>query len=831
MKNILLKSIVIFAFIITSCATNKKIDSDDDFSVEGAAPIGSDEIGSASDDLALGDTDEIPADVTANSEKAAAGDNSLDSALESELNSLGNSTEGKTAEKAAAAQPKDELSLDEPVVPKDELSLDEPAQTPVAKTEPQTPIVEQPPIEPAADPTPPPPVVIAEDPPVVPPAEIVPPTPLQSTAPPEAPPIVETSTPATIDNVTYQANSNGGTIAVSANQPLKFTTRLNSTTNQFIVEVENSTIPKKLKRSLNTKDMASTIGSVDIYQKTGSNVARFVVQLRKGSPEPIVQPEGNSILIIGSGTTAVAKAQASAESVQSGQVDGGGAPPEAVSPEEGPGAGGKVAGKTSGASEGPSAATAQDLRSSNIDGKSFLQADNEIVDLATPGIMSSDDLEEFLISNNKFYGKKISIETNKMDMRDALKFISEESGVNIIIDETVIGNVSMKLRNVPWDQALILLLKSKKLGFKRQGSVLRIGKIEEFKQEEQEAVEMKEARKARSPFIVKRFFIGYADVKDLEGKIKTYLESLAGIQTPVIAAGAAPAIPRATAAAKKENIGTVIADNRSNSLIVTDTEVNMLKITKLIEALDSQPQQVLIEGKVVEAKEEFTRGLGVEWETAGTATTTNSARIGIKPALDAGNAVFSGGFTWGSLDVLGSLTARLALGEREDRVRVLSSPRIAVLSNAKATISQTAGFLIPKTVVAANGLSTTTNEVVPVGVTLDVTPLVSNEGTVTLSLNIIRSFVSRVDAKAPDERKASTQVIVKSGQTAVIGGIFESTNTIGKSGVPGFREIPILGTLFQAESESKVKNELVIFVTPTILKPVVGVEKKSSDIQ
>lgn len=829
MKNILVRSIVIFAFIFTSCATNKKIDSDDDFSVEGAAPVGSDEIGSTSDDLALSDTEEMPAAETASAEKAAAGDDNLDSALESELDSLGDSTEGKTAEKTDET-PKDELSLDEPTPPKDELSLDEPAQPEVAKTEPEAPVAEQPPAEPLTEPTPPPPIDIAENPPVALPAETLPPAP-----PPEVPPVVETSKPATIDNVTYQANSNGGTIAVTANQPLKFTTRLNSTTNQFIVEVKNSTIPKKLKRSLNTKDMASTIGSVDIYQKAGSNIARFVVQLRPGSPEPIVQPEGNSILIIGSGTEPIAKALAPGETAQPGQVEGAITPPVTVIPEEGM--------AQTGDGGGNGGATAQDLRSSNIDGKSFLQADNEIVDLATPGIMSSDDLEEFLISNNKFYGKKISIETNKMDMRDALKFISEESDVNIIIDETVAGNVSMKLRNVPWDQALILLLKSKKLGFKRQGSVLRIGRIAEFREEEREAIEMKEARKARSPFIVKRFFIGYANVKDLEGKIKTYLEALAGVLSPANAAGA-PAdaavggqltdradSSRTVGAARKDKVGSVIADNRSNSLIVTDTKENMQKISKLIEALDTQPQQVLIEGKVVEAKEEFTRGLGVNWNTASAPTTTNSSRIGINPALDAGSVVFDGAFTWGSLDILGSLTARLALGEREDRVRVLSSPRIAVLSNAKATISQTAGFLIPKTVISVSGTSTTTNDVVPVGVTLDVTPLVSNEGTVSLNLNITRSFVARVDSKAPDERKASTQVIVKSGQTAVIGGIFESTNIVGKSGVPGFRDIPILGTLFQSESESKTKNELVIFVTPTILKPVVGVEKKSSDIQ
>ena len=574
MKNILIKSLLIFAFIFTSCTTNKKTESEDDFAVDGAAaPVGSEELGAGADDLVLDDAAEKPAN-TAKAKKSEAGETNLDSTLENELNSLGDSTAGQVAEKTAE-KPKDELSLDEPA--KGELTLDEPTQPPVAKAEPvaPAPVAEPaPPEVPLTEPAPPPPVVIAE-PQVVPPTE---PTPL--TPPAEAAPVVEASIPATIDNVTYQANSNGGTIAVTANQPLKFTTRLNSTTNQFIVEVENSTIPKKLKRSLNTKDMASTIGSVDIYQKEGSNIARFVVQLRPGSPEPIVQPEGNSILIIGSGTAAVAQTQAPTEKTPA-ETPGNFTPPEIIVPEEAA----VVAGKSGagngkgGKAGGPSAATPQDLKSSNIDGKAFHQANDEIVDLATPGIMSSDDLEEFLISNNKFYGKKISIETNRMDMRDALKFISEESGVNIIIDDTVAGNVSMKLRGVPWDQALILLLKSKKLGFKRQGSVLRIGRVEDFKQEEREAVEMKEARKARSPFVIKRFFIGYADVKDLEGKIKIYLEALANVQSPnrngVAGSSSATGISAAPAAAstsasKKDNVGTVITDNRSNSLIITD---------------------------------------------------------------------------------------------------------------------------------------------------------------------------------------------------------------------------------------------------------------------
>lgn len=800
MKNVLVKCVLIFAFIFTSCTTNKKTNSDDEFAVEGDAIVDSEEIAtSPGEDLTLGGLDEQPAAVDKG--KAESTENNLEASLENELNSLGDTTAQQRAEK-----PDNELSLDEPV--KGELSLDDAtAQPSVAKTEVQAP---EPPKQVEITNEAPPPAVISEEAP--------PPVVISEEPPsPQLPAVVESRKSATIDNVIYQANSNGGTVAIAANQPLKFTTRLNSTTNQFIVEVENSTIPKKLKRSLNTKDMASTIGSVDIYQKAGSNIVRFVVQLRQGSPEPIVQPEGNSLLIIGSGT-AMARA---------------GIPAEATS---GATAALEVT-ETMGAAADNAPAASQNLGKVSIDGKPLPQPSDEIVDLATPGIMSSDDLEQFLISNNKFYGTKISIETGNMDMKDFLSFISEESGVNIIIDESVSGKISLKLRNIPWDQALILVLKSKKLGFKRQGSVLRIGRVEDFMGEEQAAVELKDARKARAPFVVKRFFIGYAEIKDLEAKIKAYLQALANVQTSGVANAAPPlglgqtAVQQSPAATArtKEPVGTVLGDARTNSLIVTDTEENMEKISKLIQAIDIQPQQVLIEGKVVEAKESFTKGLGITWNSQpNAASSTNTSKIGMNPAIDAGSTVLDADFSWGSLDIFGSLTAKIQLGEREDKVRVLSSPRIAVLSSEQATIKQTSSVLIPKSTIA-NGATTVTQEAVVFGITLNVTPHVSNEGTVTLALDINRSFLPRVDSQAPDERSAKTKIIVKSGQTAVIGGIFESENREGASGVTGMKDIPILGQLFRSNSEAKSKNEMVIFVTPTILKPVVGSKKSETN--
>ncbi len=760
-KDVLIRTLLVCLFILTSCTSHKKIEPDDEFAVDAKSSAES-AASTASDDLSLDGLDETPTEEKKTADSTATNDDDL--SLEKELNSLDAESAQKNA--SEASNPVEPAPVEVPVAETQLPVEPAPVEVPVAET--------QLPVEPA-------------------PVEV----PVAETPPLEATPETELAAkPAIIENVTYQGNSNGGTILISADQPLKYTTRQNSITNQFIIEVENSTIPNKLKRSLNTKDMASSIGSLDIYQKPGSNISRFVVQLRSGSSEPMLQREGNTLLIIGSSVVTSGAGNSSIDE---------------------------------------NAASAQDLQNSSIDGQSLSKPNQDIVDLSTEGIMSSDNLEEFLISNNKFYGKKISIETTKLDVKQAVKFIAEESGVNMIIDESVEGNVSIKLKDVPWDQALILLLKTKKLGFRRQGTVLRIGKIEDFQKDEQEAIQLKEARKAKAPLIIKRFFIGYANIEDLEKKIKEYLTTIEVEKSQITTSegldGKNSTFGNSKTSSKvKETIGKVIGDKRTNSLIVQDTEENIKRIEQLVIALDTQPQQVLIEGKVVEAKESFSRGLGITWNSIPeAATTTNRSRIGINPALDAGVSVLDSAFTWGQLDVLGSLTARLQLGEREDKVRVLSSPRVAVLSSETATISQTAGLLLQTT--SQNGPNTTTtNEIVQVGVNLQVVPFVSNEGTVTLDLNITRSFLPQVDSKAPDIRSAKTKVIVRSGQTAVIGGIFESETRDANSGVPGFKDLPILGRLFKSDRESKSKNELVIFVTPTILKPVATQEKRINEL-
>lgn len=811
MKNLMVRVLIAITLVLTSCTSHQKIESEDEFAVDADTSVDTDvnaDIESIESmpgsDLSLDkaeSSDTVVAEAgTGVESKSELTDNGQNLSLEDELNSLSIDAKPEKTEESSA-----ELSLDDTVVEsapssksKDIPPSDVAATTGTAVTE-KAPVIEK-----SVSETPVPEISAVEvSEPAKPGITDRPSTEITASKTDNS--FLSEEKVATINNVTYQSNENGGAVAISADQPLVYTTRLNSATNQFVVEVENSLIPKKLKRALNTKDMASSIGSVDIYQKPGSNITRFVVQLRAGATEPMIQPEGNSLLIIGSA------ASKTAENV-SGEVVTGHAKD-------------KLGASYSAESGTISSEAMQSEVSIADEEKATRQAPNrEIVDLSSEGIMGASDLESFLINNNKYYGKKISIETSNMDIKSFFNFLAEESGVNLILDDGITGNVALKLVNVPWDQAFVLVLKAKKLAYKRQGTVLRVGTVKDFIEEEVAALNLKESRKGQEPIVVKRFFVGYTKIDDLEMKIHKLMEGLAG--KIVQQGGQQDPMAASTGSSVK-----VLTDPATNSLIVSGSEKNIEIIAKFIKALDVQPQQVLIETKVVEAQETFTKALGVNWNTgsAGASAGVNTAKIGMQPMLASGT-VLTTDVTWGSLNILGSLTAQLQLGEREDKLKILSAPRVAVLSNETATITQKSTVNIPKTQRNPDGTATTTFDAIAFGITLNVTPTVSNEGTVTLKLNLERSFLPRVDAAGPDSRNATTKLIVKSGQTAVIGGIFESQGREAVSGVTGLKDIPILGGLFKGSSEDKLKNELVMFVTPTILKPVTGSEKLGDSV-
>ncbi|WP_413558396.1 type IV pilus secretin PilQ [Bdellovibrio sp. HCB209] len=597
------------------------------------------------------------------------------------------------------------------------------------------PIVDTEPSAPVAD-------VPAEQPPMEEPAP-APEIPHQE--PVSVPVATNQGSPATITDLQFKANENGGTVIVSGNRPLTFTTRSNPDLHQYVIEVENAILPDRLKRSLNTKDIRGAVGAIDAYQNPGSTTARFVIQLRDGVAEPAVQNEGNSLLIVAAGTATSQVATNSADE-----------------------------------QEGP-------------EGK----------------ILPNQNLTEFLTGNSQFYGKKISIETNNMDIRDALNFITEESGVNMVISDEVRGAVSLKLRQVPWDQALVVLMRARKLGYTRQGNVLRIAPLNDLRTEEDDANKLALARKNLEPLKVRMFSISYARVDELEKKLKDFLGER----------------------------GKVVGDPRTNSLVVTDIAENLERAAKLIQSLDTQPPQVLIEGKIVEASERFQRNIGVNWNVTGTAISlgnTNRGPVNMNPRFNINptnsqNGNFNFSLDVGTLDVFGSISAALALSESEQKVKTLSSPRIMTMSNETANISQTTEVPVKQVTVTGNS-SQETYQFKPLALKLEVTPQVTADGSVMMKVAVARQIQGATNPDgsfATNSREANTRVLVRNGQTAVIGGIYLSDATEGEAGVPFLREIPFIGNLFKIKGVTKDKSELLIFLTPRIMGQVMGPNSNS----
>lgn len=574
-----------------------------------------------------------------------------------------------------------------------------------------------------------------------------------------------------LKNIKFKAHDSGGTIVIDGDGPINFTTRKNEANNQFIIEVSNSFLPGKLKRPLLTKDFATVFGAIESYQNPGSSTSRIVIQLKPGVSDPVVQAEGNSLLVVGS--TQMTASSSSVENI------------------------GAANSEASGSVESSAAGSGS---SSSANGLEPQYSEDETK------ILASRSLEEFLSSNTRFYGKKITLEVNEMDVKEVIKLLSDESGVNLVISDDVKGTVSLKLKDVPWDQILVLIMKTKKLGYVRNGNVLRIAPIMEIKTEENDAAQFAENMKKQMPLKVRMLPINYASVSDLETKAKAFLSDR----------------------------GRIIADARTSSVVISDIEENLNRVIKYIQSIDVAPPQVMIEGKVVEASDTFARDFGVRWSATGknieSGTASDGSQITQRGSLNIGTGVtattFGLNYSIGSLDVFGRVDAQLGLFEREGLVKVLSSPRILAIHNESAEITQSTEVpVFSATSNIANGTETKTTSVTykPVNLKLKVTPLVANTGTIQLNVDVNREFIAEKGelSKTPyvsvGKRSAQTKVLVRNGQTAVIGGIYQTDTTQGESKVPWLSDIPIVGWLFKNRSTNSVKTELMIFLTPRIL--------------
>ena len=409
-----------------------------------------------------------------------------------------------------------------------------------------------------------------------------------------------------------------------------------------------------------------------------------------------------------------------------------------------------------------------------------------------------------------FTGQKISLDFQDAEVSNILRLIADVSGLNMVVGEEVKGKVTLKLFNVPWDQALDIVLKSKGLGQMREGNIIRIDANANIAKQQDEAAKAKEAQIKAEDLKTLIIPINYAKAADLATTLKKNLSSR----------------------------GDLTVNEPTNSLIAKDVPQNIADIQQMIKLLDLPTPQVLIETRIVQANTNFARDLGVQWGAAATDTPGNNTNIALNAGPGSGDAfgvqvpnfavnlpasggagnVGNIGFTLGRLvGTPFNLDLRLSAGEAAGDTKIISSPRVVTLDNKEAAIQQ--GDSIPFETVSDKGTQT---QFVDATLNLTVTPHITPNGSVIMKIkatkNAIGDFRSRLGAPSISKREATTEVMVQDGETTVIGGIFENTKSESETGVPWLSKIPGLSWLFKRQSVSDQTRELLIFITPTIVK-------------
>ena len=431
------------------------------------------------------------------------------------------------------------------------------------------------------------------------------------------------------------------------------------------------------------------------------------------------------------------------------------------------------------------------------------------------------------IRNEKVYsGQKVSFNYKDIDIRNALQLISEMSEFNLILTDDVRGTLTMRLIDVPWDQALDVILAAKGLGKEQNGNVMRIAPLAVLKTDADARKEAQQVAEEIAPLDTEFIQLGYASVNDV---------------SVILKGGSVKQADTATSSQSETGIGgegglkllsergSILLDERSNTMIITDTRDRLNNIKRLISVIDKPMQQVLIEARIVEASDTFSRDLGVKWggtisRTGGTYNhTVNGAAVGTN-VVDLGAAVGAGaggaiGYTLGTLSGALNLNLELSAAEANGDVKVVSSPRVFTSNLQEALIEQ--NEQIPFDQVTTSGGATTITPIFQSAkLSLRVTPQITADQRIIMELKVNKDTpITNVSgtATAINTKTVETKLLVSNGETVVLGGIYTQTESDQISGVPGLMHIPLIGHFFKRKQKTNNRSELLIFITPTVI--------------
>ena len=440
-----------------------------------------------------------------------------------------------------------------------------------------------------------------------------------------------------------------------------------------------------------------------------------------------------------------------------------------------------------------------------------------------------------LVKGNKpgYSGEKLSLNFQNIEVRSVLQVIADFTGLNIITSDSVTGNLTLRLKDVPWDQAMDIIMKNKGLTMRKTGNVILVAPAEEVAAKDKAQLEAMQAIDDLEPLRTEVFTLKYQ-------KAEAFKEILTGSKS---SGGAGGTGQNKSILSKR---GTAVMDPRTNTLFIQDTEKKLAEIQEIINKTDIPVRQVMIESRLVIADQKFSKELGARFGIQHKAS-AGKTELGIGSSaaqatgIATGTAISSAGGLNSNLPALANgagsiafslfrlpagllLNLELSALESDQRGKIVSSPRVTTSNQQKATIEQ--GTEIPYLEQSSSGAATVAFK--KAVLSLHVTPQITPDDKIIMDLEVKKDKVGEVintqtsSVPSIDTQNVTTQVLVANGETAVIGGIFEQTERNDVEKVPFFGDLPIIGNAFKHRTKTDDKTELLIFITPKIMDESLG---------
>ena len=577
-----------------------------------------------------------------------------------------------------------------------------------------------------------------------------------------------------VSDIRYRAEGDDGTVMMISDSPVSYSLS-QPDQGHLLVDLEGVKLSAGLVRSIDTREEGGPLMALSSFNPKDQDGARISLTVKPGTLFDIDQ-SGGTLSVILTGPVVPEPVQQAA-------------PPEAAE-------------QATLLAQAPPAEVAPPAPEPVV-----VQAPPEKV---SPVVRSEPTDIVPAAAGSVYTGELITLDFQDAELKNVLRLIAEVSGLNIITSDDVGGKISMRMVNVPWDQALDVILKTKGLGQVRELNVVRIAPLNKLESERTAALKAKEAQMKAEDLHLKIIPLSYSKAEEVVGQLTGFLSSRGAINT----------------------------DRRTNSLIVKDLADNISKMVGLVERLDIPTPQVRIEARIVIVDESYSKTLGIKWggayndgstvifgNTAGSDATFGGGNFLVNLPASSPTAIL--GFSFGGIKNFDSLDVRLSAMEQADKGRIISSPTLMVIQNETANIEVNNPFPENRTSteVSDTGTTTTTEVSFPnIWTKLKITPQVTNNKDIFMEIAVEKDSKGQQATfdqntfTGVNSHKLETKIVLDNHGTAVIGGVYTENKKDGGSAVPFLSKIPIFGWLFKNKSIDNTREELLIFINASIVE-------------